>query len=676
MLISLDTETTGIDLRHGAKPYLVTTCDEGDDIRYWEWDINPLTRQPRIPPSDLEEIQETVDQADYIVFQNPKFDILALRTVMPLRLPWEKVYDTLLASHLICSNARHDLSSMAAELGVNLYKYEEAIKDATKKAIRVARKNYKSWRLAKKDLPEMPSARGEVWKYDMWLPRAIAKKRGCKGPWSTVCSEYANGDSGFTLPLFLHQREVLKERGLWRIYLERLKVLPIVMSMEGYGVTLSRRRLAQLTSEYELESTKAKVVCESVASGKYGYDLKMPKGAAANDSLRGFFFGVKETKELSPGITEVTWDKSRSMNLPPVSVSKKTGVPSLDARTLEHYEATLPRNSGSLLFVKNLRAKRKRDTALTYMGGYRRFWLPLNGTNEWYRLHPSLNPTGTDTLRWSSQYPNEQNISKKEGFNLRYCFGPAPGREWWSLDAKNIELRIPAYEADETEMVYLFEHPDDPPYYGSYHLLVFDTLHPRRFAKHGAECKKVYASTWYQWTKNGNFAVQYGAMEQSGTADRAYHVDGAQRKIQSRFSKIAKLNQQMIDQANRYGYVETMPDKTVDPNKGYPLYCTVDNWGSVKPTVPLNYHVQGTAMWWMSAAMIRCHEYLEELPDHHMVMQVHDELVFDFPKGKKKNLSKIRRIQKLMEKGGEDIGLPTPVSCEYHEETWSKGVSA
>ena len=150
-------------------------------------------------------------------------------------------------------------------------------------------------------------------------------------------------------------------------------------------------------------------------------------------------------------------------------------------------------------------------------------------------MHPSLNCCGTDTLRWSSSQPNEQNISKLEGFNLRYAFGPAPGREWWSLDAQNIELRITAYEADEEELVEVFLHPERPPYFGSYHLVVFDVLHPDLFAKHGESCKNIFASTWYQWTKNGNFALIYGAQKE--TADRTYRVSGAYEKIRRRFRK-------------------------------------------------------------------------------------------------------------------------------------------
>jgi DNA polymerase I-like protein with 3'-5' exonuclease and polymerase domains len=266
-------------------------------------------------------------------------------------------------------------------------------------------------------------------------------------------------------------------------------------------------------------------------------------------------------------------------------------------------------------------------------------------------------------------------VSKKERFNLRHAFGPGPGREWWSLDAKNIELRIPAFEAGERDMMEVFLHPKRPPYFGSYHLLVFDLLHPEKFKKDGVRCKELHESTWYQWVKNGNFAVIYGAQEE--TADRAYRVRGAFSKLRRRFPRIAALADKYVALADRCGFVETMPDKSVDSRRGYPLLCTRSEWGKVLPTVPLNYHVQGTAMWWMARAMVRCYAQLEAWKpfDAFIALQVHDELVFDFPRGGRKNLGKIRALQKLIERGGEDIGVPTPVSVELHEEDWSKGES-
>jgi len=92
-------------------------------------------------------------------------------------------------------------------------------------------------------------------------------------------------------------------------------------------------------------------------------------------------------------------------------------------------------------------------------------------------------------------------------------------------------------------------------------------------------------------------------------------------------------------------------------------------------------------------AMIRCQEYLDRVNSldkqnsFYMVMQVHDEIVFDFPnygivwgggpgaiKEENPNLVKIRNLVKLMEQSGDDIGIPLTVSAEYHADNWSEGV--
>jgi DNA polymerase I-like protein with 3'-5' exonuclease and polymerase domains len=519
----------------------------------------------------------------------------------------------------------------------------------------------------------MPSAKEKTWKYDMWLPRAIAEheKYPKHHSWWTVTSDYANGDSAATRAIFSVQVKLLKQRDLWEIYLERLKLLPIIYKMESVGVTFNKERLDKLVREYSAESERSATICLNIANG-LNYDLILPK-SGNNKSLRAFVF-----------------DK---LKLPVIARSDKTGEPSLDKLVMEEYEAVLPPRSKQLIFVKALRGKRKRDTAIGYMESYKKFGLLMNGHRDWFVLHPSLNITGTDTTRCSSQSPNEQNISKLEGFNLRYCFGPAPGREWWSLDAKNIELRLPAYESGEQELIDLFERSKEPPYYGSFHLLNFSTIYPDiwqkelkdvGFDKVGPQCKKKYESSWYQWCKNGNFAVQYGAIDREdgeGTADKAFHKKGAHALLKARFNKLEKLNQHCIRFADRHGYIETIPDKSVNPKHGYPLLCTRNNWGKIKPTVPLNYHTQGSAGWWMCKAEIRCFPYLEELTrkdsrGYYMVMQIHDELVFDFPfEPDMGNLPKIKECKRLMELGGDDYGIPTPVDIEYNPVSWSEGVA-
>lgn len=682
-MISLDTETTGLDFHHGAKPYLVTICDEDGNNSWWEWDVDPLTREPQIPEEDLDEIQTVIHAADQIVLQNPKFDVRALQTAFRGRLQWDwaKTRDTLIAGHLLASNAPHNLTTMVlVYLGYNSQPFEDAIKEATNKARRIARRDFPEWKIAKAGLAEMPSAKASCWKFDMWLPKALVDEAS-RDPayafpehWLDLVSEYANSDSATTIALYKEQRKLLKKRGLWKIYEERLKILSVVYEMEQTGITLNRNRLEELETTYQEESAKAEKVCLSVAR-KYKYDLTLPK-SGNNGSLTTFIF--------------------EEMKLDPVKVSQKTGKPSLDAECMDHYKANLPGDSQELRFITALGDKRKRDTALNYMEGYRRFGVALTVTygrkvvavsHEWFRLFPSLNPTGTDTLRMSSSNPNEQNISRKEGFNLRYCFGPAPHREWWSLDYDNLELRIPAYESDEREMIELFEKPDEAPFFGSYHLLVASILHPKKWEqclREDVSFKKKYP-TIYGQTKNFNFADQYGAVMRAdgyGTADRAAGIQGAQAKVRKRLPEIAKLNVKMIAFAEKHGYVETMPDKEVDSKRGYPLLCSRSRWGGVKPTIPLNYHVQGTACWIMCRAMVKVQAYLDILNREHkgknyqMIMNVHDEIVLDFPKRLRKgNLPKVQKIRKIMESIGDCVGVPLTCGIDYHPNNWSEGIS-
>ena len=752
-MIGIDCETTGLDLYHGAKPYLVTTCDEDGVNTFWEWDVDPETREPIVDYADLADLEEYIHKSagisgEGLVFQNGSFDVKALETIGAFRGKWPywDFRDTLLGGHLVNSSQPHDLASMVIiYCGLNIQPLDDDLKEAVKaaKAVIKDRKEYADWRLAKVGDPSMPSLKKDAWKMDAWLPRAVAhaegyvrgecavvnkrtedfdvyigrgskwgnpfkigpdgnradviekyrqwiktkpnlleclpeldckrlgcfcKPRTCHGDvlaellaglrhsfWS-VCSEYANGDSLATMMLHKAQEEILRTNGLWEIYLTRLNVRRITHRMRERGITLSAVRTKKMITKYSKESSKCERICVSLSGGTLE---KLPGGVS--NALKETLFGKFK-----------------------LASNKKTdkGNPSVDKTVLEYWANELPTKSKAGMFVRSLADFRKRSTALTYMAGYDKFWMPWKGHEDYRVLHPDLNPTGTAHLRWSSSNPNEQNVSKKRGFNLRYCFGPAPGRIWYSMDAKNIELRIPAYESGEEEMIDLFDHPNRPPYYGSYHMLIFDTLHSKEFSRYGIKCKKIYADTLYQWIKNGDFAVQYGAVESSGTADRAYHVPGAQRRIQSRFRNIAQLNRAMIRQADRTGYVETMVDRSLECSRGYPIYCARTNYGKIRPTVPLNYHVSGTACWWMMKAMIRCDEYLEGLnttngsAGYYMPIQVHDELVFDFPKTKhpRGNEPKIKRLMQLMEHGGRDIGFSTPVDVMEHSETWSEEV--
>lgn len=694
MRISLDSECTGLELYHKARPFIVTACFEGGDQKLWRWDVDPLTREVDVLAEDVEEIQKLVDEASEIVFHNSKYDITALGMI-GIDVDWKKVRDTLTAGHILASKEPHNLTAMGIQyVGVDIQHFENDVRAAVLHARRYVSKRYPEWRIAKEHGEDTPSASKEIWRNDYWLPKALAvaetDEYGEDHPYHTVVEDYANGDSDLTFHLWPVVERELKRLDLWEVYLAKMAVIPVAHKMEKRGVTYSKVALERKLKEYVIESDQMGKVCAGIAK-EYNYDIELPK-SGRNKSLNNFVFNVLA---LEPMLGKV---------------SEKTGEPSFDAEVKEHYELSLPKNTLPHKFIKSLNKKASLDTAISYLSGYGRYGIQKYGDSaedfechcgytrynghckdcgwdinrDTHVLHSNINTTGTAHTRWSIQNPNTQNISKQSEHNLREIFGPGPGREWWSPDADNIELRLSAYAADETELIEVFENPDRAPYFGSYHLVVFDALHPELFRKFGVKVKDPekeggFASTWYQWVKNGNFAIQYGAQESK--ADLTYQVKGAFRKIKNRFPKIALLNEKKVAEAERHGFVETMRDKRHKSRRGYPMQCARGRWGKVVPTTPFNYYISGSAGIWMQSALVRCDEQLEtwrkkERFDGHIIMNVHDEIVFDMPKGKtmETNLPKMRVLQALMEKGGEDVGIPTPVSLEYNPDTWAKGV--
>lgn len=735
MLISLDTETTGVDFHHGSKPYCVTSCNEDGDITIWEWRVNPVTREPLVPADDVRDILNLIydlagDGPD-LVIQNAKFDVAAFATIFPPHeWPWGRTIDTMMAAHLLMSNRPRNLTDLCTLFSIDEIKpYDKRLEVACKGARTLARSRYPKWNLAKEGNEDMPSAKGgdstdkgeeksSPWKLDGWLPKELwhrcADVRELHPEWKTVLAEYAKKDAEVTLLLWLAELRDIKRRGLEKHWEHRRKIVPIISDMEKRGVTILLNNLDELETEFGNDAESLASTCTEIAFS-VGHDLTLPKGSGNNDSLLDLCFGEKDENKQRHGGGPLAL---------PVVVRTEKGNPSLSKESLEIYSVTLDQESDQGRFCRALMAKRARTTALTYMHGYRRFIIPM--MDGYGVIHPSINPAGTDTLRFSLRNPNTQNISKRgikirsdrwlctkcdgtgeiegkdckvcegDGYlptNVRYCFGPAPNREWWSLDYKNLELRIPAYHSGEQELIELFERPDDPPYYGSNHILNFHTIHPEIWAeaekevgwdKVGPYCKKKYADTWYQWTKNGDFAIQYQAGHV--TADAAFHKKGAHRILKSRFAKQEALNQRCIAFAERNKYIETLPSTEVDPTKGYPLLCTRTEHGQVLPTVPLSYMVQGTAGELTNSGMYRMEDQFVEWRkrDYYgfITMQVHDEIVADLPKRahpsvdpRRSNLARVRVLQALMEQSGDFVGVPTPVGVEYHEHNWAEGIS-
>lgn len=220
--LAVDTETLGLDLYHICKPFMVQMFDGTNSI-YWEWDVNPIDRQPIIPENDKREIRDYLRRAKRLIFQNGKYDIQAIATI-GIEYPesyYAKTHDTLFAAHLLGSAEKHDLTALALKhLRQNIQPLEDAVEAATKEARRIAKRDYKTWMIAKHGLLGMPSVKkggskdeDKIWKNDMWLPRAIAKEKKYppNHPWWTVTRDYGTTDTIVTYHIFKDQLQQLEE---------------------------------------------------------------------------------------------------------------------------------------------------------------------------------------------------------------------------------------------------------------------------------------------------------------------------------------------------------------------------------------------------------------------------------------------------------------------------------
>lgn len=679
LVSSFDTETSGLDLRHLSKPFLAGFFrSDSDAPLFWEWDVDPYTRRVGVSSQDLDAIEGQLEEADVIVGQNLKYDITALHVCGRKWRPdwWKKIRDTTFSGHLLNTDLATNLTDQAlVYLGVDILPYEERVEHATKKCrTLVAKKDFikehGQWATAKEDMPGLPSAKGKkIWKNDMWLPREVAKalKLPANHKWWTVTSDYANTDFVITLKLDEVHQQLMQDRNLLKMYEERLKLIRVLSLMEERGITYSAKRLGEMIERFNRESVDLAKECVKLSDGLLE---GLPKQGTTN-AMRHLLF--------------------KRWKLPVVARSEDTGEPSLDADAIKEYLFTLNPNSKQHKFIENLSEYRTRCTAVGYADGYERFSRPYGKSKEYRKLHASINPNGARTLRFTHSMPNQSNVSQKERANLRKAFGPAEGREWWSLDYANLELRLPAYKSNQREMIELFERPNDPPYFGSYHMLNASIIYEDEFKAcllkspneplfNQSEGKGGYKSTLYTYTKQFGFGIQYGAQED--TADKAAKKPGSFNKVKSVLSKISALNESQVEHAQKHGYIWTMEDSRI--GTGYPVVVRKNN-GRVKPTQPFSYYIQSTGMWVMIVAMIRCQDQLDEwnaeIPPHlqsslgyFMAIQVHDELVFDFPKSKKPlgNLPRVRRLQSIMEESGDFIGIPLKADCKYHPDNWGE----
>lgn len=248
------------------------------------------------------------------------------------------------------------------------------------------------------------------------------------------------------------------------------------------------------------------------------------------------------------------------------------------------------------------------------------------------RVHSSFNQTGAATGRLSSSDPNLQNIPIRTeiGREIRKAFIAPPGRVLISADYSQIELRLLAHLSRDPALSEAFHRGDD--------------IHTAVAAQiHGVPIEKV-TKEQRNGAKMVNFGIVYGVTpfglsRRLGITNEAAAeiIDGYKR----RFAGITTFLEECIVQAKRFGYVETML-KRRRPITGIESRNPAER--SLAERVAINSVVQGSAADLIKLAMVDLHALLSEHAAHRrgggpprfvgvqMLLQIHDELVFEAPR--------------------------------------------
>jgi DNA polymerase I len=250
------------------------------------------------------------------------------------------------------------------------------------------------------------------------------------------------------------------------------------------------------------------------------------------------------------------------------------------------------------------------------------------------RLHTSYNQTGAVTGRISSSDPNLQNIPIRTelGRQVRRAFIAPPGRKLLAVDYSQVELRILAHLSQDPGLLDAFERDED----------VHKATAAAIFGVPLAEVTPNMRSI----AKTTNYAIVYGVSGFGLAARTELSMQEAQQFIQSYFEKYPGVKKYLDDtkeMARTKGYVETLLGR----RRYFPeLQSRGGNYSmrAAAERMAINAPVQGTSADIMKIAMVRLSAAMQKKKlKSRMILQVHDELVFEAPDKEVKALAKLAR---------------------------------
>jgi DNA polymerase-1 len=283
-------------------------------------------------------------------------------------------------------------------------------------------------------------------------------------------------------------------------------------------------------------------------------------------------------------------------------------------------------------------------------------------------IHTSLNQAVTATGRLSSSEPNLQNIPIKTeiGRQIRKAFIASPGNVLISADYSQIELRILAHVSRDPELIRSFREDED--------------IHTRTATKIFDVPAEQVTSDMRRQAKTVNFAVIYGQTEHGLSRQLGIPREVAREYIAEYFKEYPGVRQyaaDTLDRARLSGYVESLLGR-----RRYiaELNSSNRNFREFAERAAVNMPIQGTAADIVKIAMIQVVARLDERGfKTKIILQVHDELVFDAPESEVNSVVPV--IKEAMEsafaldaplkvevKVGRDWCTALPISAEEAED--------
>lgn len=437
----------------------------------------------------------------------------------------------------------------------------------------------------------------------------------------TLIKEYACEDADIALQLKKPLEKAIQQEQLARLCYEvEFPLVQVLVAMEYQGVQVDTDLLGAISTRLATELAQLEK------------EIHM---------LAGYSFNLSSPKQLG----EILFDK---LKIAPSTKKTKTGQHATSELVLSDLAHTHP------IINKILSYREIQKLKSTYVDALPQLISPLDG-----RIHTSYNQTVVTTGRLSSTNPNLQNIPirTEKGKAIREAFIPSrPENALLSADYSQIELRIMASFSQDETMIQAFQAGED------IHVATASKLFKVPLDQVDAHMRRQ--------AKTANFGMIYG-ISAFGLAQRmGISRSEAHEIIQAYFQEFHAVKTYMnriIDQAKAQGHVTTLLGRKRylrDINSRNATLRGVDERNAI------NAPIQGTAAEMIKLAMVHIYQWLQqEKLQAKLILQVHDELVFDVPLQEVAVLQE--QVVKLMKNALPLTGVPIEVQTGIGKN-WSE----